>query len=103
MMAKADYRLCDVCDKKAFYDSNLSYEDGPSEYGSAPPFRVAGEAQYDTPEKCEKWGFRLGYLGDWAVLCDDCANTHRTRIETIPTNGDAEYLSWFAARLDGEG
>lgn len=25
-MAMSDYRLCDVCDGKAFYDLNLNYE-----------------------------------------------------------------------------
>lgn len=73
-MAAADYRLCDVCDGKAFYDSNLSYED-PREAPDRGPFRVAGQEQ--------GWGYRLGYLGDWAVLCTDCAKTHRTAILPI--------------------
>ncbi len=25
-MAAADYRLCDLCESKAFYDANLGYE-----------------------------------------------------------------------------
>jgi hypothetical protein len=83
-MAKSDYRLCDVCDEKAFYDSNLSYEQGPSEYNTSPPFRIAGQEQYpETPEFTEKYGMRLGYLGDWAVLCKECAKTHRTQIAPI--------------------
>lgn len=73
-MAAADYRLCDVCGGKAFYDSNLYYED-EHEAPDRAPYRVAGEAS--------DWGYRLGYLGDWAVLCEDCAKTHRTRIEPI--------------------
>jgi len=28
-------------------------------------------------------GHRLDYLGDWAVLCRDCAKTHRCVIESI--------------------
>lgn len=73
-MAAADYRLCDVCNGKAFYDSNLSYEDARDAPDRA-PYRVAGE---ESP-----WGYCLGYLGDWAVLCDDCAKTHRTAIVPI--------------------
>lgn len=83
-MALADYRLCDVCGNKAFYDSNLSYEQGPDEYSTTKPYRVAGEDQYPgTPEYTEKYGMRLGYLGDWAVLCEDCAKTHKTQIVPI--------------------
>ena len=79
-MAKSDYRLCDVCDEKAFYDANLSYESGPSEYSDSPPYKVAGADQYSDPALNEKYGNRLGYLGDWAVLCTDCAKTHRVAI-----------------------
>lgn len=85
-MARSDYRLCDVCDGKAFYDSDLSYEHGPSEYNKEPPYRIAGQEQYpDNPEFNEKYGMRLGYVGDWAVICTDCAKTHRTAI--VPING----------------
>ena len=28
-MARADYKLCDVCGEKAFYDASLNYETGP--------------------------------------------------------------------------
>lgn len=82
-MASADYRLCDVCHGKAFYDSNLSYEmaerkDGAFVYPGN-PFRIAGEPQ--------PYGMALGYLGDWAVLCTECAKTHKTaivKVEQIP-------------------
>lgn len=70
-MASADYRLCDVCGCKAFYDANLSYD------FDAPPdeqYRVCGT---------NKWGLALGSLGDWAVICKDCAKTHRTQIVEI--------------------
>lgn len=83
-MAMADYRLCDVCDGKAFYDSNLNYEDGRSEWGACrKPFRLAGVEQYDKPELLEKYGTRLGYVGDWAVICTDCAKTHKCVILPI--------------------
>lgn len=94
-MAKADYRLCDVCDEKTFYDSTLSYEWGPSEYRpEQPPYRIAGEQQYADAAMNAKHGMRLGYLGDWAVICDDCAKAWRARIEPIAADGEAEYLSW---------
>jgi hypothetical protein len=76
-MAAGDYRSCDVCGGKAFYDANLSYE----EYGRDPPFLVGGEPQYADPAMNARHGLRLGYVGDWAVLCTDCSKTHRTRIE----------------------
>jgi hypothetical protein len=83
-MAAADYRLCDVCDGKAFYDSNLGYEWGPDEYRpDSAPYRVAGEEQYDDQAMNQRSGMRLGYLGDWAVLCESCAKTHRTAILPI--------------------
>ena len=79
-MAAADYRLCDVCGNKAFYDSNLNYEGGEKvasgvwRYPEA-PFRVAGEDQ--------QFGLALDRLGDWAVLCRDCAKTHKTAIVPV--------------------
>jgi len=81
-MAMADYKLCDVCGEKAFYDANLNYEDGVSEWG-LPPFRVAGAPQFDDPQMVNKHGHRLGYVGDWAVVCAECAKTHRTAIVKI--------------------
>jgi len=82
-MAAADYRLCDVCDQKAFYDSELGYEWSKPEYRDTPPFRIAGKEQFEDPEINERSGMRLGYLGDWAVLCEDCAKTHKTAIVKI--------------------
>jgi hypothetical protein len=101
-MAAADYRLCDVCNGKAFYDSDLSYEFGPSEYRDTPPFRVYGEPQYPDAAMNAKHGMRLGYLGDWAVICEDCAPNWRTSIDPMPINGDAEYESWHVAALPSD-
>lgn len=83
-MAGCDYRSCDVCGCKTFYDANLNYDayaNGASPSGIA--YRVAGVPQYDSDEKCEKWGDRLDYLGDWAVICYDCAKTHKTVVVPI--------------------
>lgn len=83
-MAGADYRSCDVCGGKTFYDANLSYTDGDDTYcKDDPPYRVAGAEQYDKPELLTKYGLRLGYVGDWAVLCTDCSKTHKTAILPI--------------------
>lgn len=82
-MAMADYRLCDVCGEKVFYDSNLNYETGPSEYGDHGPYRQAGEPQYPDAAMNEKHGMRLDYLGDWAVICNECAKTHKTIVVPI--------------------
>lgn len=88
-MALADYRLCDVCEGKAFYDSNLNYGDGTDDwYKSDPPFRQAGEEQYSKPEFNQKYGTRLDHVGDWAVICSDCAKTHKTIV--VPIDAKAE-------------
>lgn len=70
-MALVDYRLCDVCGNKAFYDARLNYEqtgDGDD------TLRNGGEMMQ---------GLSLDYLGDWCVLCTDCARTHRCVIAPI--------------------
>lgn len=63
-MAASDYRLCDVCGGKAFYDANLNYDQGSDVVGSV---RNAGMMLDCT---------RLDYLGDWGVICQGCAKTH---------------------------
>lgn len=86
-MAMSDYRLCDVCDGKAFYDSNLNYGSGTDEWHkSDQPFRVAGDDQYSKPDLNQKHGMRLDYLGDWAVICCDCAKTHKTIVVPLEEN-----------------
>lgn len=76
-MALADYRLCDVCGGKAFYDANLNYDTDASD--PRPPFRTAGREQIEN-SKLQKHGYRIDNLGDWAVLCRHCAQSHRTMI-----------------------
>jgi hypothetical protein len=78
-MALADYRLCDVCGEKVFYDANLNYNEG----GTSAPFRISGEPQYEKPELLAKYGTTLDYLGDWAVICEDCARTHKCVVVPI--------------------
>lgn len=74
-MAMADYRLCDVCGGKAFYDSNLNYGDA-----DRPSYRIAGKEQYDDPAINEKYGATLDYVGDWAVICTNCSDKYETKI-----------------------
>jgi len=57
-MAAADYKLCDVCSGKVFYDATLNYNDAETE-----------------AEKTR--GYSLDHLGDWAVICEECAKTHK--------------------------
>lgn len=70
-MALADYRLCDKCEGKAFYDSNLNYE--------------FGDRQNPIPddEKIRDSAHKLDNLGDWAVLCRECAKKFRCVIEPL--------------------
>ena len=51
-MAYADYRLCDLCNGKTFYDANLNYQTPDAEHQN------------------EYW---LHGVGSWAVICVDCA------------------------------
>lgn len=86
-MAMSDYRLCDVCEGKAFYDARLNYGDGTDEWHkNDPPFRIAGEDQYSKLDFNQKYGTRLDYVGDWAVLCHDCAKTHKTIVVPIDSS-----------------
>jgi hypothetical protein len=96
-MAACDYRSCDVCGGKAFYDADLSYEDMSDENArlrEAVPMRYVGEEQYSDPAMAAKYGQVLGYVGDWAVICSECSKTHRTAILPIATSG---------TQADGEG
>ena len=55
-MAYADYKNCDICDTKAFYDASLNYdfEDYP----------LTG----------------LYNLGDWKTICIACSKTYEVVI-----------------------
>lgn len=92
-MAMADYRLCDVCGEKAFYDARLNYDDWQdSDLAERPnPFRFAGNEQYDEQELLDHYGVRLDYLGDWAVICEDCAKTHKCVI--VPIDSTSASIS----------
>lgn len=70
-MAMADYRLCDKCGNKAFYDSNLNYEFSTMEH------------PIPEDECIRDSGHKLDYLGDWSVLCRECAKTHKCVIVEI--------------------
>jgi hypothetical protein len=58
-MASADYQLCDVCDRKAFYDADIS-----------DPHYVA---TYDPLSNFEPIGI--------AVLCSECNKTHEILVQ----------------------
>lgn len=81
-MAAGDYRSCDVCGGKCFYDANLNYEDDENEWNAnRPPFRTVG---LDPPSF---YAPKLDYLGDWAVICNECAKTHKcviVKLEETP-------------------
>ena len=85
-MAAGDYRSCDVCGGKAFYDANLNYETGDKIDGKwvypETPYKVGGKDQ-------GQYAPALGYVGDWAVICTECAKTHRTAILPILSVGGA--------------
>ena len=75
-MAAGDYRSCDVCGCKTFYDVNLNYDDVPNEY-------ISDQVKAKEAGEPGEWGYYLERLGDWAVICKDCAKTHKTQIVPI--------------------
>jgi len=44
---------------------------------------LAGVPQYEDAELLRNHGARLDNVGDWAVICDECAKTHRCQIVPI--------------------
>ena len=68
-MAMADYRRCDKCGSKAFYDANLNYEDA-----------TGNDVVYEVDEH---FNYKLDYVGQWAVLCKDCCKEYKCVI--VPT------------------
>lgn len=80
-MAMADYRQCDVCGCKAFYDANLNYE-WPDKNGNG-----SWGQKIEPHEMVRDSGHKLDSLGDWAVVCTECAKTHKcvvVPIEQVP-------------------
>lgn len=67
-MAACDYRLCDKCGSKTFYDANLNYE----RVSENPP----GYKQVGVEQRLNS----LDNLGDWAVLCRKCSTEFKTVI-----------------------
>ena len=63
-MAGADYRLCDICDRKTFYNANLNYE---FERDSWKPFEGIDKRR----------GWKLDNLGDWICLCKECSEKYK--------------------------
>lgn len=85
-MAMSDYRLCDVCGGKAFYDASLNYEtptkDGKDTWGKImqPEDFVRGET------------YALDRVGDWKVICQECAKTHQAIIVKIEGGDDGDRI-----------
>jgi len=53
-MAKSNYYCCDICERKCFYDAGCGGCDG---------------VDYE-------WN-----VGEMAVICKECANTHTVKVE----------------------
>jgi hypothetical protein len=83
-MLACDFRLCDVCECKVFYDAELGYElNSQANSKKRVPYRIAGRDQCRTKELTEKYGKTLWYLGDWAVICNKCSKEYKTQIVKI--------------------
>ena len=79
-MAGADYRHCDVCGCKAFYDAGLNWEFSPTDFTPA-------QVKYCGEER----GHYLDFAGDWAVICINCAKTHKTIV--VPKEFTDKYYT----------
>ena len=84
-MAYADYRLCDLCNGKTFYDANLNYQTPDAEHQN------------------EYW---LHGVGSWAVICVDCAKdniiqVHARNPAATPAAPDLRALLVKAAKALG--
>lgn len=79
-MAQSDYRTCDRCGSRAFYDAilNIEYAESADEWRKSAKY--CGELDH------VHQGILIDFLGDWAVLCQDCAKTHKTAIVPIEEN-----------------
>jgi len=60
-MAMADYYLCDICGEKTFYDATLDYDEDNR-----------------NPKTSHPWPNRD--VGDMAVICRKCAETHKIEL-----------------------
>ncbi len=65
-MAACDYYLCDICGCETFYDVEL--------YGYRGPENINKNTGHTWPD---------GDVGGMAVICKDCAKTHRIEIVAI--------------------
>ena len=63
-MAAADYWLCDICERKTFYDANLDWD-------------------YARELESYRDDGRLipAHTGDMMAICIECAKTHRVVIK----------------------
>ena len=86
-MAMADYRQCDVCGCKAFYDANLNYE-WPDKHGKG-----SWGQEITKDELVRDSGHKIDNLGDWAVICTDCAKTHRCVV--LPLDDSRMLPEWM--------
>lgn len=69
-MAYSDYKLCDVCEEKAFYDTSLHYE----------TVNNKDDHQVEYLENNKPSHMVLDRLGAWAVLCNKCAKNYEAII-----------------------
>jgi hypothetical protein len=78
-MAGADYRSCDVCGGKTFYDAHLDY---------------------NKPDEAHGYEWWLHGIGDWKVICIGCAKTHE--IVVRPKDGLMAALADWVRKNGGE-
>jgi hypothetical protein len=70
-MAIADYRTCDICCKKAFYDADLNYKFIDHKHTD----------EEETLQNSKQSDYLLGNCWNWVVLCRECSKKYTIKIE----------------------
>lgn len=73
-MASGDYRSCDVCGCKCFYDASLNYDYLDETWDDVNKVVVMPDDGVLFNGK--PTSVKLEYLGSWAVVCNTCSKEY---------------------------
>ncbi len=81
-MASGDYKSCDVCGSKAFYDASLNYKHREESWDEINNLIIYEDRDFPPLLSNNRdTHLYLDYCGAWAILCNDCAKTHEAVIK----------------------
>lgn len=81
-MARVDYRCCDVCGIQTIYDANLHWNRNNTN-DCIYTYNNRSRHRRLVKENNKPTNLTLGHLGNWAVLCLDCAKKYEFKIVPI--------------------